>query len=180
MSEKGRDLDVEAVWHDLAAELRTFLRRRTRTSDEAEDLLQTVFLKLQERRDQLELERVGAWLRTVARNALVDHRRSAATANDSLEESALQDLPEPPPDEVARCVAALLRLAEPSDRDLLERVDMDGESQAELARELGLSSSGLKSRVQRARTRLRARLSSCCELELDGLGRPLRLRRKEG
>lgn len=40
-------------------------------------------------------------------------------------------------------------------------------TQKELAQRLGLSLSGAKSRVQRARTRLEALLLDCCHFELD-------------
>ncbi|HCH25404.1 MAG TPA: RNA polymerase sigma factor SigZ, partial [Oceanospirillaceae bacterium] len=43
-------------------------------------------------------------------------------------------------------------------------------SQKQLAQELGISYSGLKSRVQRARVDLRQLFESCCSLELDAQG----------
>jgi RNA polymerase sigma-70 factor (ECF subfamily) len=42
-----------------------------------------------------------------------------------------------------------------------------------VAEELGLSLSGAKSRVQRARRKLRAALLSCCRFELDRFGNVL-------
>ena len=45
--------------------------------------------------------------------------------------------------------------------------ELEGLTQADAAARLGLSTSGMKSRVQRARGQLRELLVGCCEIELD-------------
>jgi RNA polymerase sigma-70 factor, ECF subfamily len=49
-------------------------------------------------------------------------------------------------------------------------VEFDGLTQVEAAARLGLSVSGMKSRVQRARFHLRAALHDCCRIALDRRG----------
>jgi RNA polymerase sigma-70 factor (ECF subfamily) len=49
-------------------------------------------------------------------------------------------------------------------------VDLDGASQVALARELGLSQSGAKSRMQRGRTMLRNAFLRCCAIERNSAG----------
>ena len=56
------------------------------------------------------------------------------------------------------------------DREALRLVEVDGVTQVEAARRLGLSVSGMKSRVQRARSRLRSVVEACCRVELDRRG----------
>jgi RNA polymerase sigma-70 factor, ECF subfamily len=48
--------------------------------------------------------------------------------------------------------------------------ELDGLTQASAAAQLGLSSSGMKSRVQRGRDELKELLTACCEIELDRRG----------
>lgn len=81
--------------------------------------------------------------------------------------------------DLARCLRPLLDALDEDDRSILEQVDAAGRSQADLARELGVSLSTVKSRVQRARQRLRASIERCCELELDARGTPIDARRRE-
>jgi RNA polymerase sigma-70 factor (ECF subfamily) len=59
---------------------------------------------------------------------------------------------------------------EPPYREALLLTEWQGVSQHEMAARLGLSPSGAKSRVQRARRRLKALLLDCCALELDRRG----------
>jgi len=77
-------------------------------------------------------------------------------------------------DEVARellpTVSALLNALPPEAREALVLTEYRGLSQRELAEQLGLSFSGAKSRVQRARGKLRELLLACCQVQLDRQG----------
>ena len=81
----------------------------------------------------------------------------------SDEESALRDL--------AGCVRPLVQLLPPPYREALTLVDFDGVPQVEVASQLGISVSGMKSRVQRGRAKLQELLEVCCRFELDCRGR---------
>ena len=61
-------------------------------------------------------------------------------------------------------------------RDALTRVDLDGQTHAQAAAQLGISVSGMKSRVQRARRQLKALLTGCCQVEVDRAGAVSRYR----
>ena len=52
----------------------------------------------------------------------------------------------------------------------LVRVDVEGHTQTRAASELGISVSGMKSRVQRARRDLKQLLERCCSVQLDNVG----------
>ena len=52
-------------------------------------------------------------------------------------------------------------------REALTLTEIDGLTQAEMGRRLGLSLSGAKSRVQRGRAIVRDQLLDCCHVELD-------------
>jgi hypothetical protein len=55
-------------------------------------------------------------------------------------------------------------------RRALELTDPGELTQEQAAAALGLSTSGMKSRVQRGRRMLRTEISRCCRLELDARG----------
>lgn len=57
-----------------------------------------------------------------------------------------------------------------SSRTALVLTDLEGMTQREAAERSGLSLSGMKSRVQRARRQLKETFLECCRIELDRRG----------
>ena len=60
-----------------------------------------------------------------------------------------------------------------TDREALRLADLEGIAQTALAQRWGVSVSGAKSRVQRARGRLRELVLACCHVEFDRRGNVL-------
>jgi RNA polymerase sigma-70 factor, ECF subfamily len=73
--------------------------------------------------------------------------------------------------ELAPSVAAMVNALPEPYREALYLTEYQGLSQRDLAVRLGLSFSGAKSRVQRAREKLKQLLLDCCHLEFDRRGR---------
>jgi len=170
MSTNGHALTTEFL-----ARLRAFVRRRVRSDHDADDIVQDVLTKFVQHDEAIDSQSVHAWLFTVARRAIIDRARSfrPVVAGNEAEAIAIEPADDPSvSSELARCMEPMLELLSAEDRIMLQRIDMLGESQADVARELGMSMSGLKSRVQRARGRLRAQLEQCCVIERDRVGQP--------
>ncbi|HET7838366.1 MAG TPA: sigma factor-like helix-turn-helix DNA-binding protein, partial [Rectinemataceae bacterium] len=98
-------------------------------------------------------------------------RRPRAELDEDIE--AAYGSPELEEDPAARLAFSLREtvdeLEEPY-REALILTEYEGLSQAELAARAGISLSGAKSRVQRAREKLKALLLACCHFELDRRG----------
>lgn len=164
---------VEAIWAAFSEPLLRFLRRRVADQAAAEDLLQDVFVAIQARRADLrDRERIAGWVFRIARNRLIDHYR----AQRQLAPLS-PDLPAETPAEpdaaaaLSPCLAAMVRDLPPDYRSAIELTAYDGVSQQSLGERLGISPSGARARVQRARAQLKARLLACCELHFDPAGR---------
>jgi RNA polymerase sigma-70 factor (ECF subfamily) len=176
---------VEALWRESSAPLRAWFERRAGDPADAEDLLQETFARVHERLDTLhDAASVRAWVGRIARNVLVDHhRRRAARAGAGQEPSELESAEAPDEATLDATVAGWLEdfLAEldPADAEALRIVDLEGRTQRELAERQGLSLSGAKSRVQRARARLRQRLEACCAFAFDARGAIVDYERRE-
>lgn len=76
--------------------------------------------------------------------------------------------------EIAACLGPLVNTQSLQDRQALQLVDISGGSQSAAAEQLGISRSGMESRVQRARARLRERLLACCSGIVDAQKAPMR------
>jgi RNA polymerase sigma-70 factor, ECF subfamily len=171
--------DAEAIWHEFHQGLLGFINRRVRSRETAEDILQDVMLRIHRQAAGIErAEAVGAWVLAIARNAITDHYRSASVRREiatgsEIDPGASGEQEADTPDvrsELAACIAPLLRRLSPSFREALTLTELDGLTQEEAAARVGLSISGMKSRVQRARRQLKQVLVECCEVELDVRG----------
>ena len=69
-----------------------------------------------------------------------------------------------------RYLRAVIEGLPPKYREALTLVDLGGKSQKEVAEALGVSYSGMKSRVQRAREMLKRAILDCCAYEFDKYG----------
>ena len=72
--------------------------------------------------------------------------------------------------ELASCLGTLLARLPDEYRHALEVTDLGDQTQHAAAEQLGLSTSGMKSRVQRGRRLLRAEVKRCCVVTLDSTG----------
>ena len=153
-----------------------FFRKRVRTEEVIEDLLQDVFLRIHTHADTLrEEEKLESWIYQIARHRVTDyHRRPkpVVSLEETDQDTLLEELPEEDVRaELAPSVAAMVNALPEPYREALYLTEYQGLSQRDLATRLGLSFSGAKSRVQRAREKLKQLLLDCCHFEFDRLGR---------
>ena len=163
---------TEHVWEAFHTPLQQFIRRRVSDEATAEDVLQDVFLKIHQHMDTLkDVRKLEGWIYQITRNAIIDSYREPRPTS-TLEAAEVLDLPQELPDddvvsELLPCVRAMVRSLPEQDRQALVLTEYQGLTQKELAERLGLSFSGAKSRVQRAREKLKQQLLECCHFELD-------------
>jgi RNA polymerase sigma-70 factor (ECF subfamily) len=168
----------DATWDELRARLRSFIARRVSDASVQDDLAQDILLRLHRSLPSLrDGDRLDAFAYQIARNAIVDHhrrgRREEPMAPDSLERQfeSDNDANEDPAGagraQLARCLRPLIDRLDDRYREALLLTDLGELSQADAARELGLSEPGMRSRVQRGRSQVHAALADCCKVDLD-------------
>ncbi len=169
--EQAPDCLMQA-WHAHERELLAWLTRQLGDHAAAEDTLQDVFIKaLRQGRRFCQVENARAWLFEVTRNAAADLLRRRRETVELPQELAAEDQSQPTVDSLASCLPRVLTELSESDREAIVCCDLQGMSQEAYARRIGLSLPAAKSRVQRARKRLKAQLSSACQIRLDQAGR---------
>ena len=80
---------VQAV-RDYSKRLSLFIRKRVRSVEDAEDILQDVWYQLSNVVDLSQIEQLNAWLFRVARNKITDRYRRQ-TPEDSLDSMGFED-----------------------------------------------------------------------------------------
>ena len=164
-------------WQVLAAKLRPFVARRVRAAD-VDDVLQEILLRVQQGVPSLRDDaRLGPFVYRVARNAVIDHLRRGARSRETLTaelDLAASDVAEQEGEaaqEMASYAAMFVAFLPSPYREALTLTELSGMTQTEAAEMLGISVSGMKSRVQRGRRLLREALLECCAVALDGRNR---------
>jgi RNA polymerase sigma-70 factor (ECF subfamily) len=178
--------EARGAWKELERRLRPYLARRVASAADIDDLLQDIFLRLHQGLSTLhEEERFGGWVYRIANNALVDKARQRARApragsgDDVLTGAPTDSADEDLQSDLGECVALFVsRLPSPY-REAVTLTELEGLTQKEAAEMLGVSLSGLKSRVQRGRDKLRGMFDDCCRISVDGRGRVIECERRE-
>jgi RNA polymerase sigma-70 factor, ECF subfamily len=170
--------EARCAHDDLAARLRPFIARRV-TPGDVDDVLQDVFVRVQRGLGGLrDEERFGPWMYRVARSAIAEHRR--VRRRHPLADGEAADLPDEPLEHdeetegeraLALAVVPFIAMLPSPYREALTLTELEGVSQKDAAEMVGISVSGMKSRVQRGRSKLREMFEACCKIALDARGR---------
>lgn len=146
---------------------------RVKNSDDADDILQEVFIRIYKNIHSLKDEqKLASWIFQITRNVVIDYYRSQKEvfalddeklSDDSDEEEAISKL--------SLGINNFMNQLSPIYKEAIQLTEIEGLKQKELAEKLGISLTGAKSRVQRARGKLKEMLLDCCNFEFDSAGK---------
>jgi RNA polymerase sigma-70 factor (ECF subfamily) len=165
---------MEEIWLKLENKLRAFILSKVHDESVAADLLQELFLKIHANIYNLnDSTKIQPWIYQICRNLIIDHFRSqqkeqgiASLASDRENEEASEDFMS----ETLEGMIKMMSDLPPEYCEALCLTELEGLSQKEYAAKIGISYTGGKSRVQRARKMLKDLLLNCCHYEFDKYG----------
>jgi RNA polymerase sigma-70 factor, ECF subfamily len=183
--------EAEGIWYEFHDQLHAFIARRVDNEADAEDILQNVFLRVHQKLGTVHhADRLASWLYQVTRNAIVDYYRAPERreipTDFTLEAEAGRDGVQgnleinlfysdeqqvKAVEELASCLRPMTHRLPAHYRDAISFVELEGLTQRDAAERVGLSVSGMKSRVQRGRQMLKRMLHECCQIHLGPDGR---------
>ena len=154
----GGITDMVATYRDTIGPLYEFVSRRVGASRQlAEDITQETYLRaVVQWRERRRPDEPLAWLRTVARNLLLNHyRRRVPKSLDGLYiKDVFETAPVDGPDARALVYWGLARVGR-RPRRLLEAFYIEGKPVRMIATELGVSERAVEGRLRRARKALK-------------------------
>lgn len=176
--------NVTEIWQQLHDRLRAFIAKRVADEAEVNDILQEVFVRMHRGIDGLkDPQRVVAWVYQITRHTIIDHYRAPErrrelpaglaadieTTGTALATSVVSDSADSGEhrSELAGCLRPMIDQLDKGYREALILVELEGLTQQAAAKRIGLSLSGMKSRVQRGRQQLKRNLEDCCLIQLD-------------
>lgn len=165
--------NIEIIWKEFHNKLEFFIHQRVNDKDDAADILQEVFIKIYKNINSLkENQKLTSWIYQITRNTIIDYYR-AKKVNDEYSDNFFDN--ELDNDEaLKRLSPSLLEMIEnlpPIYKEAITLTEFNGLKQRELADKHGISLTGAKSRVQRARQQLNKMLLDCCNFEFDSAGK---------
>jgi RNA polymerase sigma-70 factor, ECF subfamily len=174
MEATNRKTDMEQLWNEFSSGLKLFILSKVEDESDASDILQDTFLKIHENIHQLrDQSRMKPWVYQIARNAIADYFRSNGRnkkSNVIPEELSIQISSDQIMDKAIGDMISMMDGLSPEYCEALCLTEIEGMSQKEYATKRGLSYSGAKSRVQRAKAMLKTMLMKCCHYQFDRYG----------
>ena len=175
---------VTEIWQQVHDGLRAFIAKRVADDAEVDDILQEVFLRIHRGIDGLkDPRRVVSWVYQITRHAIIDHYRAPERRREmpvglAVDIEMTDATPATPVvggsrdsgehrSELVGCLRPMIEQLDKDFREAVTLVELEGLTQEAAAKRIGLSVSGMKSRVQRGRQQLKRKLDDCCLIELD-------------
>ncbi|MBD78719.1 MAG: RNA polymerase sigma factor SigZ [Crocinitomicaceae bacterium] len=165
-------MNTSVIWKNFGDELLGFVQSRVNNKAVAEDILQDVFLKIHLNEKSLtNKDQLVSWIYQITRNTIIDYYRKKKWeyATTDFEKELPLEVGKLSPD-FSRCLNSFIKELPDKYSDALEKTSYGNLSQKQYAEKLGLSYSATKSRVQRARKKLKELFVACCKVEADSYG----------
>jgi RNA polymerase sigma-70 factor, ECF subfamily len=165
------NIAIKSAWNLYNKELKKFIQTKINDTAAGEDILQEVFSKLYSHSSSVNADRLRPWLYQVTRNMVNDYyRKSKASIKTEL-----RDLPEKPAainmnEPFAKCLSSFIHKLPAKYKEAITLVEINKMDQVKLSQHLGISYSGAKSRVQRAKELLKGLFLQCCNVTTDRYG----------
>lgn len=178
---KKMDKNTESIWQACSKELKAYIVKRMPDSSLADDILQETFIKIHENIHSIKDEtKICAWVFQIARNTINDFYRKDKAKLSDIQTFSDEDLnaideseskfEENLTEHLASGLQTMINSLPDKYAQALNLVEIQGLSQIQLSKELNISISGAKSRVQRGRQMLKDSLMNCCHYEFDKYG----------
>lgn len=164
---------VNHIWVEYHQPLKIYIQKRVSSKQDAEDVLQETFIKIYNNIEKLvDDKKLKSWVYRIARNTIVDYYRarqkiesvqfSGASITEDNDSSLNKD--------IVNCLKTIITSLPDNYKQAIILTEFKNFTQKELSEQAGITISGAKSRVQRARYKLKQRLLECCTFEFDRLG----------
>lgn len=165
--------NLDSLISDFNNHLKKYLLGKIHNNELSEDIVQEVMLKVVAAHQMnVQVKNIRAWIYQITRNTLIDYYRKKQNhehVNQEQLEEVLIELQDKSfrPEEY---LVPMIHLLPQKYSSPLLLSDIDSIPQNEIAKQLNLSVSATKMRIQRARKMLYAKFVECCDIEFTKSG----------
>ena len=179
-------MEVAGIYEQFYQSLLNFVRSKIRSKEDAEDIVQNVFIKISSNLYKLaEKEKLKSWIFTITRNSIIDYyrmknSRKSISMESAIEENVLEHEQRDPTMELDQCMTTMIGLLPAEYKDIIIDAELNGIKQKELAEKYNMAYPSMRSRVQRGRERLKKLFYDCCYIKTDRLGNVIETQSRSG
>lgn len=176
--------EIRMIWDRFRYELLNFIKSKVNDEYKAEDILQEIFIKLYKNIEQLnDPDKLKPWLYKITNNTIIDYYRKRKDTTVQIEElegileydEKISNMNE----EISTCLKLFLYELPDKYKKPLIMYEFKGMKHKDISEELNITLSGSKTRIQRAREKLKEALSECCNIQFDVYGNIIEYKKKE-
>jgi RNA polymerase sigma-70 factor, ECF subfamily len=175
-------MEITGIYAQFHQSLLSFIRSKIRSREDAEDILQNVFIKISANINNVSAEeKLRSWIFTVTRNAIIDYYRANASRknvalDNYLEETIFEETSVDSTQGLDQCMNSMIDLLPEEYKEIIVDSELRGIKQKDLAEKYSMAYPSMRSRVQRGRERLKQLFFNCCHIETDRHGNVLDVR----
>jgi RNA polymerase sigma-70 factor (ECF subfamily) len=169
-------MEVAGIYKQFHSDLLSYVKSKVRSREDAEDILQNVFIKISSGIDKLDEDvKLKNWIFTITRNTIIDYYRVNAnkkklTVSEELDDQ-IADVEEMDQTKgLDQCMGSMIALLPDEYHNIIVESEIKGVKQKDLAEKYGMAYPSMRSKVQRGRERLKQLFHNCCHVETDKLG----------
>jgi RNA polymerase sigma-70 factor (ECF subfamily) len=162
--------EIQTIWKYLYLELNAFIYSKVKDEETGKDILQEIFIKVHLNIHKLkDSSKLTSWVYQITRNVIHDYFRNEKRLVQ-LDNIELPIAEEPSFQRLSDCINSKIEQLPKVYQEAMVLTTFQNLKQTELADYLGISYSGTKSRVQRAKEKLIDLVANCEHVETDSEG----------
>ena len=163
-------MDTQDIWKLHADDIKYFIFSKVKDEVVAEDLVQETFIKVHTKLNTLkDKDKLKSWLFSIARYTVMDYFRSKKIVYETTDEDFIFEEQKLEHTE-ADCLHGIIKSLPKKYRDPLFLSDVKGLKQQQIADQLHLPLSTIKSQIQRGRKLIAQGFVDCCDFVINDEG----------
>ncbi|WP_196892887.1 sigma-70 family RNA polymerase sigma factor [Aureivirga marina] len=157
---------------EIYAPLLLFVKKRINNKEDAEDITQEVFYKFS-KAAIAEKSNFKNLLFKIAKNTIIDYYRKKKIYNEEIIESTfvINEKFEDSKNEICSCIFKFIDKLPKEYQNIIEMSEIQDISQKEIAENLDINYTTVRSKIQRGRKKLQNLISDCCNVIQNQKGR---------
>ena len=165
--------EVSSLWIEYKSGLKYYILKKIKNEDLANELSHEVLMKIYKSCcSGNEIKNIRSWMYQIAHNTVIDYAKKEDKFADEATEILKEDENNTYED-IEEFVEPLIKLLPEKYALPLLLSDIEGNNQIEVSKQMNLSLTATKSRIQRARKLLKEKIIECSNLEVNIKGNPI-------